>query len=147
MKNKLYNRHSWQITLSCMIICCCISTTIKAYQINLSFDSLFPMTWYQKGLESSLHVWQSLVTVFEQSSDGTTLSFDILLGRLAFAQFCINRMHQENKPSFADNNTYFKNVLYKIHQLLGLVIITPKTEDFVLCAEDILEDMQRKLQN
>ena len=49
-----------------IFILCCTSSAIKAYQVNLSFDSLFPKTWYQKGLESSMHVWQSLINVFEK---------------------------------------------------------------------------------
>lgn len=121
------------------------SLTIQAYRVNLSFDSLFPMTWYQKGLESSLCVWQALVNVFEKSSDGELLSFDLLLGRLAFAQFCINRMKQEGTPCIADNSAYFTAVLYKVKQLLALVVITPKTHDFVLCADDMIQSMQKKL--
>ncbi|HEX4069173.1 MAG TPA: hypothetical protein VHX42_03670 [Candidatus Babeliales bacterium] len=121
-------------------------SSIKSYQINLSFDSLFPKTWYQKGLEASMHVWQSLMTVFENNSDGAMLSLDLLLGRLAFAQFCINRMHQEGVICVADDRAYFSVVLDKVKRLLALVTITPQTDDFVLCAEDMITEMERKLQ-
>jgi hypothetical protein len=126
-----------------MVLCCALSA--QAYHVNLSFDSLFPKTWYQKGLESSMHVWQSLIAVFEKNSDGATLSLDLLLGRLAFAQFCINRMHQEGASCIADDGVYFSAVLNKVKQLLTLVTITPKTQDFVLCAEDMIEAMEQKL--
>jgi hypothetical protein len=128
-----------------ILILCCTSSAINAYQVNISFDSLFPKTWYQKGLESSMHVWQTLINVFEKSSDGAVLSFDLLLGRLAFAQFCINRMGQEGAPCIADDSAYFVAVLNKTKQLLGLVVITPKTHDFVLCAEDMIQAMEKKL--
>jgi len=118
---------------------------VKTYQVNLSFDSLFPKTWYQKGLEASMHVWQSLVTVFEKNSDGATLSLDMLLGRLAFAQFCLNHMHKEGIQCLADDNAYFSVVLYKVKQLLALVTLTSKTEDFIACAEDMIEEMESKL--
>ena len=120
-------------------------TSIKTYQVNLSFDSLFPKTWYQKGLEASMHVWQSLATVFEKNSDGAMLSLDMLLGRLAFAQFCINRMHKEGVHCIADDSAYFSTVLDKVKRLLTLVTVTSKTEDFVSCAEDMIEEMERKL--
>lgn len=130
-------------TVFLMIFCC--TSSIQTYQVNLSFDSLFPKTWYQKGLEASMHVWQSLITVFEKNSDGAMLSLDLLLGRLAFAQFCINRMHKEGVPCVADDSAYFSAVLYKVKQLLARITITPKTHDFILCAEDMLEEMEKKL--
>lgn len=131
--------------ISFLIIVCCTSSIIKAYQINLSFDSLFPMTWYQKGLESSLFVWQTLVSIFDKSSDGALLSFDSLLARLAFAQFCINRMRQDNMPCIADDNAYFVMVLNKVQNLLGMVVVTPINHDLVICAEDMIQTMRKQL--
>jgi hypothetical protein len=125
-----------------MIFC---ASPVKTYQVNLSFDSLFPKTWYQKGLESSMHVWQSLATVFEKQSDGAMLSLDLLLGRLAFARFCINRMQKEGAQQLADDKAYFSIVLSRVKQLLALVTITPKTDDFVACAEDMIDEMEKKL--
>ena len=147
MKKKLNKNRVFRLIMGCVTFFCCRSSMISAYQVNFSFDSLFPMTWYQKGLESSLQVWQALINVFEKSDDAATLSFDLLLGRLAFSQFCINRMHKENKSEISEDNVYFKNVLNKIQQLLAVVTITPKTEDFVECAEDMLQVMQQNLQN
>jgi hypothetical protein len=130
------------LTSFLMIFCV---TSIKTYQVNLSFDSLFPKTWYQKGLEASTHVWQSLANVFEKNSDGAMLSLDMLLGRLAFAQFCITRMHKEGGHCIADDSAYFSTVLEKVKRLLALVTITSKTEDFIACAEDIIKEMESKL--
>jgi hypothetical protein len=130
------------LTSVLMMLC---ASSIQSYQINLSFDSLFPKTWYQKGLEASMHVWQSLITVFENNSDGATLSLDLLVGRLAFAQFCINRMHQEGPICIADDRAYFVFVLDKIKQLIALVTITSQTDDFIACAEDLIEAMEKNL--
>ncbi len=130
--------------LTSFVMLFCV-TSVKTYQVNLSFDSLFPKTWYQKGLEASMHVWQSLATVFEKQSDGAMLSLDLLLGRLAFAQFCINRMHKEGAQQLADDTAYFSAVLDRVKRLLALVNLTPKTYDFVLCAEDMIEEMERQL--
>jgi hypothetical protein len=132
-------------TIKLALILCCISSIINAYQVNLSFDSLFPMTWYQKGLESSLSVWQALMSAFDKNSDEALLSFDLLLGRLAFAQFCINRMNCEGTPCIAGDSAYFSAVLHKVKQLLTAVVITPKTHDFILCADDMIQAMEKKL--
>jgi hypothetical protein len=131
--------------MSFFVIVCCTSSIIKTYQVNLSFDSFFPITWYQKGLESSLLVWQTLVNCFDTNSDRVLLSFDLLLARLAFAQFCINRMYQESTPCLSDDNAYFVKVLDKVQKLLGRVIITAINHDFVLCAEDMLQTMRQQL--
>lgn len=139
---RLKLRRTWIISVL-MVLCC--ASSMQAYQGNLSFDSLFSKTWYQKGLEASMYVWQSLMNVFENNSDGAMLSLDVLLGRLAFAQFCINRMHQEDRSYLADDKVYFFSVLQKVKQLLALVIITPRTHDFIVCAEDIIEGMEKKL--
>lgn len=124
---------------------CCTSLTTQAYQVNLSFDSLFPLTWYQKGLESSLSVWQTLVNISEKNEDAALLSFDLLLGRLAFAQFCINRMCQESAPCVADDKVYFSTVLCKVKQLLSVITLNAKTHDFIVCIDEMLESMQEKL--
>ena len=146
MKKKLQNSHVYRLIMSVMLGLSCASvSTVQAYKVDLSFDSLFPMTWYQKGLESSLYVWHSLINVFEKDLDGSLLSVDLLLSRLAFAQFCINRMNQEGKPCIADDSAYFATVLYKVKQLLTMIVITPKNHDFVLCAEDMIQTMEQKL--
>jgi hypothetical protein len=134
-----------KIGLSASFLMVFYVTSIQTYQVNLSFDSLFPKTWYQKGLEASLHVWQSLAYVFEKNSDGVTLSLDKLLGRLAFAKFCITRMHKEGGHCIADDSAYFATVLHKVKRLLAMVTITSQTEDFIACAEDMITEIENKL--
>ncbi len=121
------------------------SSVLLAHQITISFDSLFPVTWYQKGLESCLYVWQALSDVFIKNGDGELLSCDLLLGKLTRAQFCIQRMIQENIACLPEDNAYFVTVLNKVQDLLTMVVITQKTQDFVLCAGDMIASMQKQL--
>lgn len=121
-----------------------MTTITQAHTIDLSFDSLFPMTWYQKGLESSLSVWQTLIDTVNKTTDAASLSCDQLLGRLAFAQFCISRM-QQSERTIDDDIIYFAKVVRKIQQLFSLMSVTPKTEDFIICAQDLITSMQQKL--
>lgn len=120
-------------------ILCSTSFTLQAYQVTLSFDSLFPITWYQKGLEASLHVWQELVDIFNNNGNDDALSYDSLLGKLVFAQFCVNRMIQENGECVPEDISYFVTVLNKLQSLLAMVVVTSKTEDFILCAVDMIQ--------
>jgi hypothetical protein len=128
-----------------MMIFLLYTAAINAQQMNISFDSLFPMTWYQKGLESSMYVWSLLLDVFEKKSDAASLSFDTLLSRLAFAQFCVNRMNQDRSLAAVQDTVYFARVLHKVKSLLDAVSISAQTHDFVLCADDLISQMQQNL--
>jgi hypothetical protein len=100
------------------------------------------MTWYQKGLESSLYSWQTLTTMLENNDNQHM--FDIL-GRLTFVQFCVEQMLQENKVYAADDLDYFLAVLYKIQQLLMMISHSSITQDFGICADALIISIQEKL--
>ena len=125
---------------SLMIFFLCVTGIIQTHP--LSFDSLFPLSWYQKGLESSLYVWQTLTTM-PQDSSHTKILYETL-GRLTFVQFCVNRMHQENERYVAEDIDYLLAVLYKIQQLLALIDIS-LTPDLLLCIDSMINAIQDKL--
>jgi hypothetical protein len=131
--------------LNGLIFFLCSSSVIYAFQINCSFNHLFPMTWYQKGLESSLYVWHTLSELFEKN-DGLALPYDLLLGKLVFTQFCVDSMIQEGVVCMPEDSAYFAMVLDKIQSLLALIIVTEKTYDFIACARSILCSIQKQLQ-
>jgi len=114
----------------------------NAHQVNCSFDHLFPMTWYQKGLESSLYVWHTLSELF-QKNDAVVLPCDLLLGKLAFAQFCVTCMVQEHVTCMPEDSAYFLMVLEKIQNLLSHIVVSEKTEDFIACARNIIQSIQQ----
>jgi hypothetical protein len=128
------------IKISSLIIFLCSINITKANP--LSFDSLFPVTWYQKSLESCLYIWQTLTTI-PQGGSKTKILYETL-GRLTFVQFCVNRMHQESEPYVADDIDYLLMVLYKIQQLLALVDIS-QTPDLLLCTDSMINAIQDKL--
>ncbi len=127
-----------------LVLFLCASCIIQAYQLNSTFDSLFPMTWYQKGLEASLSVWQKLVQSFEKNDNSKVID-DNLLGVLAYIQFCVNRMQQENVVSLNEDKDYFVMVLNKIKDLVGMIIVTQENEDFVACAQEMLMYIQQRI--
>ena len=142
MGNNVKNRSIRTLIISFLIIFS--PSYAQVHQTNLSFDSLFPATWYQKGLELSLSVWQTLANACDKNDD-ISLSCDLLLGRLALAQFCINRMIQEGVMCLPEDSAYFVMVLNKVQGLIAMVAVGSKTQDFVMCAGDIIEVMQKLL--
>jgi len=117
-------------------------TALDSYQINLSFDSLFSATWYQKALELTLSVWQTLAQVFEKNDE---IPYEMLLGKLSYAYFCVTRMQQEKIVSLPDDIVYFMTVLRKIQDLFSCITIHEKNHDFIVCAQEIIALIQKRL--
>src|SRR5205809_7176685 len=93
-----------------LVLFLCASCISQSYQLTTSFDSLFPMTWYQKGLEASLSVWQKLIHCAENNID-PQLSNNELLGLLTRTLFYIDRMKQESVVCMAEDKDYFVQVM------------------------------------
>lgn len=120
----------------------------QANQIDFNFDSLFPKTWYQKGLESTMRAWYTIIQVFEHDgqTDKKQLSFDdALLGRLAFGQFCIESMRNQEEQPVEEDITYFMIVVRKIQDLLAMMVVTPIVHDHIDCMASMLEKMHKTL--
>lgn len=151
MKKYVQNRCFNGGLISFLIIIFCSSFITKpsmrlnASPLNLSFDSLFPVRWYQKGLESSLSVWQTLTQVFEKNGDVSSVPCNALLGKLSYARFCINHMIHEEVVCIPEDSAYFVMILHKIQDLLAIVVVNEKTHDFVLCASEMIVEMQKQL--
>jgi hypothetical protein len=110
--------------------------------IALSFDSLFPLSWYQKGLESLLYVWQVLVQAYENDS---ALPFDAMLSKLALVQFAINRMIRGGDVVLPEDIEYLKVVVSKIQGVVGMIVVTPQTTDVVDCMKEMLLSIQKQI--
>lgn len=110
--------------------------------VSLSFDSLFPISWYQKSLESLLYVWQVLIQAYENDS---ALPFDAMLSKLALAQFAINRMMQNGDVVLPEDMAYLKMVGSKICGLMGTIIVTPQTTDMISCVNEMLLSIQKQI--
>jgi len=139
---ELYN--AIQVTFL-VIVLCLSSSIIQAHQTYLSFDSLFPATWYQKALESSLSVWQHLADLIQPHNATKKISFDEILGKLVFAQFCLNRMKQEENAFVSEDKDYLVLVLNKIKSLMDVIGVMEEEEDFVVCVQEMIVNLQKQL--
>ena len=136
---KMVMRH---IKRSFLIIGLLVPIGIHAERIDLNFDALFPVTWYQKGLASTINVWHMIAQVLEAKN--VQLPLDLILGKLTFGQFCIEHMHKEEKTD-ADDSAYFVMIVSKIRSLLAMIVVTPVMRDRADCLIEMLSKIQKTL--
>ena len=121
-----------------------LSWRINAELIELNFDVLYPVSWYQKGLISIISVWHMIAQVVEGHSE--QLPCDVMLGALAFGQFCIERIHtQDQCVSNNEDIMYGIMVVHKIQSLLAMVEIASTMRDRSDCVVDMLEKIEKNL--
>ena len=115
---------------------------IHAAVIDLNFDSLYPETWYQKGLASTMSVWHVIMKNLEEHN--AQLPLDVILGKLVFGQFCVERMRREEQIR-PEDSTYFVMVMGQIQLLLATVVVTPVMRDRADCIIEMLIKIQKTL--
>jgi hypothetical protein len=136
------------IKIAACIMSVCVSRGISADQISLNFNSLFPATWYQKGLESTVKVWHTIARSLENGSSAdrkALLLDDVLVGRLAFGQFCVECMRNQDQQPLDEDVAYFVAVINKIKSLLTMMLVVPIQQDRMYCVATMLEKMQKIL--
>ena len=99
-----------------------VSSATLSYtkQVLLSFDTLFPSSWFKKALDSCVQVWNDM-QVFQEHNDNMiqdhTLLFDAIVGRLVYAHFCLERMVKEKHKIVTDDIVYFVEVVERIQRM------------------------------
>lgn len=134
-----------RIRIKELCIVFCLSSTISANDIPLSFDSLFPVTWYQKALTFSLLVWQQLADFMIDTNACKRVPFDEITGKLAYAQFFLNKMKINAIALGNEDGDYMRMILKKIKELIGMVVVTQKNEDFIECIQEMITNIQNSM--
>jgi len=120
-----------------------VSWRVNAALVDLNFDVLYPVSWYQKGLISIISVWHMIAQVVE--GDSEQLPLDVMLSTLAFGQFCIERIHTQGQCIRNNEDImYGIMVVHKIQSLLAMVEIVSTMRDRADCILDILEKIEKK---
>ncbi len=90
-------------------------------QVSLSFESLFPSTWFKKALDSCMQVWDDMQLLQERgqhiNQDDHQLLFDSMVGRLVYAQFCLEHMVKTKHKVIADDIVYLIQVVEHIQRV------------------------------
>jgi hypothetical protein len=106
----------------------------------LSFDSLYPKTWYQKTLDSCICIWQILENLDTNNKQDKMLMCDIMLGKLIFAQCCMEKMREEDNRILLKDYDYLFYVREKIKDLLKRMVVTEDIKDIILFCKKILNE-------
>ena len=130
------------IKISFLMIGLCLPCGMQAIPIDLNFDVLFPVTWYQKGLASTINAWHMIEQVLKVHNG--QLPLDMIVGKLAFGQFCLERMQQEEQIG-AEDSAYFIMLVNKLRFLLAPVVVTPVMRDHADCIIHMLSTLQKTL--
>src|SRR5204862_8055617 len=91
-----------KIKIIWLLLFFCINISHKNYGITMSFDVLFPMTWYEKGLNATIFILHKISSLSSQKKS-TQKSLDIILGKCIFAYFCLEKM-SHNKQQIIDED-------------------------------------------
>ena len=68
---------------------------------------------------------------------GQELKFDLVMGKLAFALFCVERMLKSGQKCLEEDVVYLKSIVGKIGDLMG-EFEGDMREDFFECYDDII---------
>ncbi len=115
METVIKKKLSYRIIISVSWIFLSIPSHLSASQTAVSFDNLFPLTWYEKGMRSILFVWHEL----KGPSICTQLCIDICLSKLAFARCCVERIAKEGEQLLEEDRDYCRIVLDKVRTLIS----------------------------
>jgi hypothetical protein len=126
-------------TILSMILYFSVSCTISA----VSFDELFPVSWYEKVLNSTTSAW-GMISKHDPLSLLTTKDLTVLIGQCAFAAFCVDSMQNDQCVSSEDKE-YLKSLLYRIKNRLATHAIENQKKDYIHCLEQIIIAMDRNL--
>ena len=84
---------------------------------SLSFDTLFPLTWYEKGLHATINAWDMIQKHFPLENVD---KLDVLIGKCAFAYFCLENMHKNRQIIVDEDISYFSLLLLAIINSISL---------------------------
>ncbi len=124
------------------------ANSIFAESDHYSFDSLFPKTWYTKATESCAQVWgafDDLIAHPATSQIDRSIIIDAAIGRLVFAQFCLDLMVGSQEPTVSpDDIAYLARVVEVVDERYGKLADSME-RDRAYCLRRVINDLQKKV--
>jgi hypothetical protein len=113
---------------------------------TLSFNSLFPATWYEKGLNATIFVWHKVSSAIDEKADDYNREiFDIILGRFAFAHFCLEKMYQNKQCVIDEDIMHLATLLHKLENQLVMNAVSPNNQERLACLARMVARMKQSL--
>ncbi len=124
------------------------ANSIFAESDHYSFDSLFPKTWYTKATESCAQVWgafDDLIAHPATSQIDRSIIIDAAIGRLVFAQFCLDLMVSSQEQTVSpDDVAYLARVVEVVDERYGK-LANSMGRDRAYCLKRVINDLQKKV--
>jgi len=124
------------------------ANSIFAESDHYSFDFLFPKTWYTKATESCAQVWgafDDLIAHPATSQIDRSIIIDAAIGRLVFAQFCLDLMVGSQEPTVSpDDIAYLARVVEVVGERYGKLADSME-RDRAYCLKRVINDLQKKV--
>jgi hypothetical protein len=107
--------------------------------MTLSFNKLFPRTWYEKGLNATIFAWHKIDSFSSIVSEKElSESLDVILGKCTFAHFCLEKMYEHKQYIINEDIVYFSSLIYLLENTLKIYTFEDENEDKLLCLNHII---------
>lgn len=122
--------------------------TVHLYGSPVFPDNFFSASWYEKGLSSTIFVWNKICSLIDDKNDDVfEKELDIMLGKCAFARFCLERMNQNSQQLLEEDIVYFAALLHNIDRLIGDSNYDALyRDDHINCMKYMITTMKKQLQ-
>ncbi len=140
--------HSWFCTLFLYLVCIAGWSSLYGEPDRVSFDSLFPKTWYTKATESCAQVWGAFDNLLAQpkiSSTDKVIIIDAAVGRLVCAQLSLDLLSSlSDQTVSADEIQYLARIINEVDDRYMKLTRTLET-DRAYCVRRVLDDLKKKV--
>lgn len=136
-----------RMSLNYLFALCSMIISLNMYGATLSFNSLFPATWYEKGLNATIFVWHKMCSIIDEKAENQNMeTFDIILGRFAFAHFCLEKMYQNKQCVIDEDIMHLATLLHKLENQLIVHVVNSHNQERLACLARMVARMKKSLQ-
>lgn len=116
-------------------------------QQSLLFDTLFPVFWYEKGIQATMKAISLLRSLANADSAHPQLEpcLTTVIGHLAFAHFCVVSMNKDVRP-IDEDIIYFSRLLHQLDPVVSAILCVRRAHDQLGCLMLIMDAMHEQLQ-
>ena len=136
--------------LHCIIITLIfVCTNAHLNAITLSFDNLFPLTWYEKSVNALTYAWQAIDFYDVQKNDSSRekmMILDILISRCTVACFCIKKMSEHKQNIMHTDYIYLLSLMHSLQEKIALFLAESDEDEYSACLKHIIHTTNHYLQ-
>jgi hypothetical protein len=146
MSNSIKN-DGYYFAKKCVLALFLLTTTIQTEQDFFYFDSFPPVTWYEKALNATMYAWHTIGCMVDARNQtcGEIVPFDVVMGRLFFAYYCIGKIEQTKEHVMGEDISYLFSILDRLKNLIVSVPREYGDSDHNECVLFIVDTMQKSL--